>query len=132
YGPIALGVSALVIGWAFFRDGFLDLVPVAHETVFGTLGDPIFVLDRRGRVVDENGAARALAEAPLVAGAVARERFPFLDRTAWPEGAQLIVVGKRTFEMRTTPIAAGGRVVTLHDVTEREAQEATTKRALAA
>ncbi len=131
--PLALGLSALVLTWAIFRDGFLDLVPVARETVIELIGEPLFILDRRGRVVDANPAACALLPGPFTAGAPARELLPVLDREYRSGGgAERVTLGARTFELRWAPITAGGRVVTLYDVTVRQARERATREALSA
>ncbi len=131
--PLALGVSAFLLTWAIFRDGFLDLVPVARETVMELIGEPLFILDRKGRLLDANPAACALLVRPFTAGAPARELLPLLDRKYRSRGgAELVTLGERTFELRTAPITAGGRVVTLYDVTWRQAQERAIREALSA
>lgn len=131
YAPIALCLSALGLGWTFFRDGFLDLVPVAQETVVASLADPIVVLDHRRRVVDANPAARELASGALTLGAPVEKLFPFLaDEVAATGAQQMITVGGRSFEVRARGIARLGQVVTLHDVTAREAHVQATQRAL--
>lgn len=130
--PLALGISTLVITWAFFRDGFLALVPVAHETVFATLREPIFVIDAEGRLLETNPAARALA--PIATGARAGDALPFLAPDALASSPlDVVALGERRYERRAVPIAGGeGFVVTLHDVTTREAEAEATARALSA
>ena len=58
--PLGFGISGLLVGWSLFRFGFLDVVPVARETVFEELDAGVIVLDWRGRVVDMNPAAETI------------------------------------------------------------------------
>ncbi|PPK97972.1 diguanylate cyclase (GGDEF)-like protein [Kineococcus xinjiangensis] len=58
--PFLFAVSALVHFRAVFRQGLLQLVPVARARVMDTIGEAVFVLDSTGRVVDANAAARVL------------------------------------------------------------------------
>ena len=130
--PFALGLSAAAAAWTIFHDGFLDLVPVARGIVVETIDVPILVVDRKGRIIDANPAARALAARPFVAGVAARDYLDLFGGRDWPEGAHGVTFAGRTFELRTTPLDYGGRVATLHDVTEREALARATQRALEA
>ncbi|MDF2693562.1 MAG: response regulator [Labilithrix sp.] len=132
FTPLGLGVAAVGFGWAIFREGFLDLAPVAHEAVFETIDDPIFVIDRQGRIVDANAAAHVLARRPLVAGIMARDYVDLFHGHDWPDGTHDVTFAGRSFAIRTTGLASEGRVVALHDVTDREAQERATRQALRA
>jgi PAS domain S-box-containing protein len=57
---VTFGVSILLLGWAFFRYRFLDLVPVAHRAVFDSIPDSVIVLDPTLRVAELNPAALRL------------------------------------------------------------------------
>lgn len=58
--PIGFAVSGLAFGAAVFRYGFLDVVPVARNTVIERMSDGVVVLDDRDRIVDINPVARRL------------------------------------------------------------------------
>jgi hypothetical protein len=59
-GPFSIVVSAFLFLIALLRYRFLDLVPVAHEKVFGWARDPILIINQDGAVVDFNLAATGL------------------------------------------------------------------------
>lgn len=72
-GPVPAGIDLTSAGFALggipvfvvlFRYGFLELPAAAHERLFETLDDPVFVLDSRHRVVRCNPAAEELLGAP--------------------------------------------------------------------
>lgn len=54
---IGMTLGAAVIAWALFRYEFLETVPVARETLFDRVADPVVAIDGSGRVVDINDAA---------------------------------------------------------------------------
>ena len=132
--PFSFAVSGCAVAWVLFRHGFLDIVPFARTRVVETIGDPVVVVDAAGRIVDVNPAARALAAppAPLV-GALAAGFLP-----GWRDGDGGTPLpadfsmdgpsGRRTFtaeasEIRDRKGHPVGRVVVLHDVTERQRME---------
>jgi NtrC-family two-component system sensor histidine kinase KinB len=117
----------------------LDLVPEAQERVFASLADPVVVSDQRGRIVGLNPAAsRALGvEAEVVIGRNLDEALPALaglGETASALATQRTTLriptsgGEREFEVQVSPLSArrhgiGGRLMVLHDVTERREVE---------
>lgn len=133
FTPLAMAVSAGTFGLGLLRYRLLDLRPVARETLVDNLREGVLVLNRHGGIVDANPAFRQalgvpdalvgtpLAEvAPALAEAIAAGRDePFrLDRDG--DG--------RYFDLRISPLAdaAGlstGRLVLLHDVTRRRAEQ---------
>jgi diguanylate cyclase (GGDEF)-like protein len=58
----AVVLSGAVFGWAMFRQGFLDLLPVARERVLELMNDGMLVVDQKKRLVDANPAARQTLE----------------------------------------------------------------------
>jgi len=147
--PFAFVLSGLAVAWSLFRHQFLRLVPVARDTVIEGMVDGLIVLDMQNRIVDLNPAAQ---QAIGCAGAQAIGR-PLAQ--VWPgrpellegEGdageARLEVVlgegeGRRCFDLHLSPLyrrhsprkgrpeaAPSGRLVVLHDMTERKRFEAT-------
>jgi diguanylate cyclase (GGDEF)-like protein/PAS domain S-box-containing protein len=60
--PISFVISGLALTWSIFRFRFLDLVPVARETLIETMEDGVIVLDGQRRVLDTNPAVRRLLQ----------------------------------------------------------------------
>ena len=64
-GPIDGGLvivstlSLATVGWAVFRHRLFDLIPLARETVFQAVEEPVIVVDEDLRVLDYNAAAVA-------------------------------------------------------------------------
>jgi len=70
---IGLGVLAR----ALFRYEFLETVPIARETLFDEVTDPVVALDRDGRVVDLNRAAgEAFRVTASILGRDSADLFP--------------------------------------------------------
>jgi PAS domain S-box-containing protein len=66
---LTFSFSILVLGWGYFRYGFLDLVPVAQRAVFDSIPDAVIVLDPNLRVAELNPASLrtfGLGTAPVV------------------------------------------------------------------
>ena len=55
--PVSILLSGILAAYAILNIQFLDLVPVARDTLFETLPDGILVLDGRDRIQDINRAA---------------------------------------------------------------------------
>lgn len=58
--PFMLSLAAVTMAWAMFGSTFLDLMPVARETVVETMGDAVFVFDAQQRLVDINPSGEAM------------------------------------------------------------------------
>lgn len=137
--PMAFGVAGLIFAWGFFRARFLDVAPLAHSAVFSGLADGVLVLDGRDRVVDLNPAAQRILECSgSVIGESVDDAFcesaPQLALAlADPAHARELVVGppglERHYELRVSPLVRAdgdraGRLILLHDVTERALAQA--------
>jgi len=55
--PVSILLSGILAAYAILNIQFLDLVPVARDTLFETLPDGILVLDGKNRIQDINSAA---------------------------------------------------------------------------
>jgi PAS domain S-box-containing protein len=53
---LTFSFSILILGWGYFRYGFLDIVPVAQRAVFDSIPDAVIVLDPKLRVAECNPA----------------------------------------------------------------------------
>jgi two-component system CheB/CheR fusion protein len=62
--PVYFTVSGLTAAWLLFRVRVFDVLPIARDFVLECLGDAVFVLDTRNRVLDANLAARSLLPDP--------------------------------------------------------------------
>jgi len=61
--PVVFVLSSLPLAVIVHRAELTGFVPVAHERVFNTLDDPVFVVTPSNRVLDANHAARDLVDA---------------------------------------------------------------------
>ncbi|MFL5732294.1 MAG: histidine kinase N-terminal 7TM domain-containing protein [Chloroflexia bacterium] len=138
--PFASTVTAVALALALFSFRLLDLVPVARHAMLDSMTDAVIVLDTQGRILDMNKAAsriigvqhnRAIGRA---AREVLRDYLDLVERFSDVREVQTEIVrqtasGPRYFEFQIAPLTDvvgeySGRLVTLHDVTERKrAQE---------
>jgi PAS domain S-box-containing protein len=136
--PVALSLSAILTYWALFRHGLFDIVPAARDAIVESLADAVMVMDSQKRLVYLNPAASRLIgdERDALIGRNVREVL-----TPWPEvleryrdvsEAQDELVfaqnGRRSFDVSIAPLRDGrgrliGRMVTLHETTERKLLE---------
>jgi len=137
--PIAFTVTGILLGFGFFWGRILDIVPVAHRTVLENMGDGVIVLDRSNRVAHLNRAARAILDFPRsdVIGETAAQalrNIPVLaekileTREAKTEITLAFKEGRRHFDLDVSVIRdnrgkAAGRLINLHDMTERKKAE---------
>lgn len=152
YTPIALALSVLFFAIGMARDRVFDVKPLARGRVFDTMRDPVIVTDVLERFVDANPAAvellRELHPELGLAGSIGHPLAEVLD--AWP--ALLEHLASATLEPVDLPFPSDrqpqvyecriltlgdsaeqpiGRVIVLHDVTERYASEGVLKGHLA-
>jgi len=67
---IGMTIGIGILAWALFRYELLEAVPIARETVFDQVTDPVVALDSDNRVVDLNEAAYdAFGVGPSIIGA---------------------------------------------------------------
>jgi PAS domain S-box-containing protein len=135
--PIALALTGLVLAWSLFRFQLLDLMPMAREVVFDSMGDGVIILDDRRRVVDLNPRARHW----LRAGdeAIGRSVFDVVplreDVLKHEDLAERQIElkidtrqGLRAYELTLSPLrddrkGLRGWVVLVHDITDRKQAE---------
>jgi len=140
-------VMGLVVAWGAFRWRLFDIMPVARSTVIEGMADGLLVFDRQGRAVDLNPAAERLLGWPA-SKAMGRPAAELLQH--WPVLAALcdragsasgeVMADERSYDARLLPVTDRrgrelGRLLLLHDSTERKQAEArllAQERALAA
>lgn len=136
--PVFFIVQAVGIGAALYRYDFLDVAPMAANTLLEEISDPVFVLNTKDRLVDWNRAADAYVERDdgrTVLDDIAIAELPAAltatDGGAGPDTATVTttrpndVQERVTFDVRTTPIEdrygiVRGLAVVLRDVTAQE------------
>ncbi len=59
-GPVLVTISGLLGVWGLFRYGFLDIMPVARDTLIEGMTDSVIVIDTQHRLLDLNSAAQQL------------------------------------------------------------------------
>jgi PAS domain-containing protein len=127
---LSLGVSGSLLVWVVLREGLLDLLPRAREALLDKMTDGVLVLDREGRVIIANEAARGAL--PLDGSNLARalgldslSAVPEQWRTEAQVGSEST---RRWLDVRIDPIrdrwgALAGRLVVARDVTFQKALE---------
>lgn len=135
--PIALAVTAGTCWWIALRHDLKDLVPVARNVLLDEMAEAVLAVDARGQVIDMN---RSMAEligvrADRVLGRPTRELlapWPHLLHLLEPVAASasaddvqpVIRHGERHFSVRLIDMRPGtpypaGRLLVLHDLTDR-------------
>jgi len=62
--PFAFIVMGAAVYWGLFRFQFLNIVPIARDTVIESMEDGIVVFDIENRVIDHNAGAKRLLNKP--------------------------------------------------------------------
>jgi len=133
--PFAFAIVGPVLAWGIFYLRIFDFVPIARDTIFDFMDDPVIVFDTVDRLVDYNQAAGSIFEAldkrAIGIGAeIVFDGHPGLMKglTGDISGSQDIRIRNRgtahVFELSTMPVVSKmrrevGRIVVLHDVTEQ-------------
>jgi diguanylate cyclase (GGDEF)-like protein len=129
YSPLGFALASVMIAYALFRHGLLDLVPIARKTVVENMTDGVVVLDNQGRIMDANPAASGmLAITPAMIGSRIQDVFPrwrdlsSLTTEENASAADLLHDG-RHLDVRISAINADkrklvGRLLIVRDVTE--------------
>ncbi len=145
--PLAFAISGAAFFWGLFRLQLLDIMPVAHESIFNNMADGVVVVDTRGRIVELNPAAQSMTgcNRANVIGRSYHEEMPapmgeiLLDGGERERDSQsLISLGEgltvRHYRMDISPITTrgefNGHLVLLHDATARVKTEAESRERL--
>lgn len=132
---VGFAVTGVSLGWAITSVGFLDITPVARDTVVDTLEAGVFVVDTNERLVDINQRGRELLalEGEHVTGrqlldvldsfpGVAAHYRSIADQRE-PDSFEF-EVGDRAFKVRVSPLfddrdALAGRVFLVQEITDQ-------------
>ncbi|MEM7408104.1 MAG: histidine kinase N-terminal 7TM domain-containing protein [Pseudomonadota bacterium] len=136
YTPLGHTVMCLCIAYCLFRFRLLDVMPIARATVFHNMSAGMVVLDANDRVVEMNPAATTLLGPDIdrLQALPTNVRGQLADPSSLPgpPARQAITLqhesGRRFVEVWQSALSGGdgrahGRLVELHDVTDREALE---------
>jgi diguanylate cyclase (GGDEF)-like protein len=132
--PITLALTGPSFAIALFRFRLFDVVPIARETVFEIMYDPVLIMDSNARLADFNNAAAAFF--PELCSDrigcqikdVCKTLPAQLIESNCTACQEIAVPGHdepKTFEIRSIPITSPnkqnmGKLVILHDVTSHQ------------
>ncbi len=133
---ISMSIVAAAYAWGIHRHRLLDIAPVARARVFKGLGDPIFVLDDKSRIVDLNPAAETILGDPAPnflgreLGEILPDGNPLLDAID-SESSEVQIRRddqQQVYDLVVTPLGDGesspdGRLIVLHDISARKRLE---------
>ncbi len=140
FSTVVYGTTAMAFGLGVFRFRLFDLQPTSRSVLVDRMTEALVVVDVEGRVMDFNQSFAASVASSVTLGEPLADAVPGLSgalREAQSEmhvGSQVPGESGRWFEWRASPIDASrdlGRVILLHDVTERRAADAALRDALA-
>ena len=133
--PAFFALQAAGVGVSLYRYDFLNVVPLAADTVLEELTDPVLIVDQHGRIVDWNGAATPYLppESTPTLEDIHIDGLPLVEdggetETVVSSAAHADDLGRVFFDVRTTAITdrydiVRGYAVVLRDVTERRHRE---------
>jgi len=133
---LSVGVVAVAYAWAFLGFHVIDPVAAAHKAVRRQMGDGLFVLDLKGRIVDVNPMAASILGIPenSLRDKLLMEVMPIdaglLEQSEDKRIGQTdIILGEgnstRHYNLNLTPLIGRhgefiGQLILLHDVTEQK------------
>jgi len=134
FTPIALTFSAIAFSISFLRYRFMDLLPVAHDSVFNAMKDGVIVLDSKDRIADINPTGSFIFQnRGNLLGNEIRVLFPDWNNWISPghhdEIHQELCLDYNgetaTFKLRITPILEqqgehNGNIIILSNITEQK------------
>ena len=143
--PLAFILTGLITAGGMFRFQFLNIVPIARDTIIEGMRDGLIVLDAQNRIVDMNPAAETITQRPL-AKAFGQSFTQVLNQcnqlsggTANKQGsiAEIITgVGDtaRYYEVQSVQLTnrhwrRTGRLIVLHETTDHKQFESELQRA---
>ncbi|MFO7631732.1 MAG: histidine kinase N-terminal 7TM domain-containing protein [Caldilinea sp.] len=138
--PLAFIVTGILLAWAIFRIGLLDLRPIARSALFEQMGDVLLVTDAQGRVVDANPAAYHFFSANgALVGRSVDELLPtdLFHVSAKDHGEAVAVLTRNSatcqLDVRITQLSepdgvSNGRLIVLRDTTDRMHMEQSLRR----
>lgn len=134
--PIGFAASGLLLSWAVLRVRLFELVPVAADTLFLHIPDPVLVTDPAGRLVRANAAARArfgpidrnIGESLIASLAMYPDLAAAVLESSHKPGLHTFSVGEDWWTIQSNSLDESGgrkrgRLVVLRDITEQKRAE---------
>ena len=135
--PIVLTAMLPIYAWLIIGEQIVEFTPIAYETVFQNMQDPVVVIDDLGRIIGLNHRAEALLDVSettalreplsLILGDDSPEVFEALD-TGLPQ--KMLTNTGRFLHVQVSPLAPGrvsaksGKVLMFRDVSDVEKAQA--------
>jgi PAS domain S-box-containing protein len=137
--PLSFSITGILIAIGMFRWRLIDIKPIAHEAVFSGMADGLIILDNYERIVDVNSSAQDILDLKL--GKLVGRQFEQIIANLLPLGEESYQMRGNTIEMKLTSgkenqiyelsdspyyekqATLGGRIIFLHDVTDRKRLE---------
>jgi diguanylate cyclase (GGDEF)-like protein/PAS domain S-box-containing protein len=136
--PISFMFTGLALSVAFLYFQFMQLIPIARESLIDKMSDGVLVLDSQKMIVDTNPVARKIFKLPqkFLAG-----KFPASSLEHWEEISKCLIkksscrieleVGRKGnsyIELDITPLKNNqnhhlGWLITIRDITQRKIAE---------
>ncbi len=137
WAPFFFTASLIVIFLSIFRYKFLDVLPIARDTLFRNLAESVVLVDTQNRIIDFNDAAEKFFHTQLTVGDTITDKFPDWDnlhRELDPDlGLTTEIVNtlggqKRWWALNVTPIydkrkILSGFILILQDINNRKTDE---------
>jgi PAS domain S-box-containing protein len=138
--PIAFAITGTGLLWAIVQTRFLDLAPIARDTVVDTISDGVIVVDENDVVVDSNPAAREMFDrSTSIVGESIDELLPDSPdieneyralRAVESEVSTDVEVEGRHYAVDASPLSDGsgenlGHLFMIRDVTEQKERQYT-------
>lgn len=137
--PVAFVLSAILITWAIFWTGFLDLAPIGRDAAVSNLNAGVVTIDSDHRVIDTNESGRRMIDCDGSDAVVGRHIDEvFAERPSLRERYYSVIdtdVGHtrleregRYFTLEAIPLEASaerslGHTVVIRDVTDQAIRE---------
>ena len=136
--PLGFNFSGFLLVRSFWRERMFELVPVTANEIYRSLEDAVFVIDGENRMQDNNAAAIGLLPS-MVGGGIGQllpELLPDTSTLLCEPGGDVrgeVALGERWFDARVTTLHSvdgrfSGRLLVLHDISERKLLEAELRR----
>lgn len=133
YTTAVFSISGLILFWALFRFRFLDLLPIARDTIISSLHDGVIILNHNDRIVEVNHKAATILslESTVIGKQLDEIHHPITKKilTAYKEGLHKNDIHLREpqecyYDLRINPVknndkATIGHIIMLRDITER-------------
>jgi len=133
--PISLSIMGISLAINIFKQGMLDILPIARKQIINNLGDGIIVIDMANRVVDANSAIATILG--ISQEQIVGKPFESIDQKIIPPELNscqersttetVIKKGNETryFEVTFNPVSLHnqkliGKIFILHDITGRK------------